>query len=64
MAKVRFLQDFDWRPAPGVILAYRAGCEMTVTRRCAERAVAAGKAVKVRAKRKQEEASDGTGDDI
>lgn len=41
---VRFTADFDWKPKPQVTLAYLAGQERNVTRGCAEKAVAAGKA--------------------
>lgn len=46
MAKVRFVQDFDYRPseAPGAVLAYQAGKTYTVKRECADQAVAAGAA--------------------
>lgn len=47
MARVRFTADFDYRPpdAPRVLIAYKAGMSLTVKRDCAEKAVAAGKAV-------------------
>lgn len=45
---VRFTADFDWKPKPQVTLAFLAGQERNVTRDCAEKAVAAGKAVKFR----------------
>lgn len=44
MARVRFRQDFDYRPTPQVTIAYKEGWEGTVKRECAEQAVAAGKA--------------------
>ncbi|UXT99916.1 hypothetical protein [Agrobacterium tumefaciens] len=44
MARVRFTQDFDYRPAPSVTIAYKAEWEGTVKRECAKAAVAAGKA--------------------
>lgn len=46
MPKLRFIRDFDWRPRAGVIVAYRAGMEMSVTRAAAAKAVAVGAAVK------------------
>ncbi len=42
MARVRFKQDFDYKPTPQSTIAYKAGWEGTVRR--AEEAVAAGKA--------------------
>lgn len=41
-----FTADFDHKPRPGVTIAYRAGQHLLVTTACAERAVAAGKAVR------------------
>ncbi|OKP79645.1 hypothetical protein BTE77_05945 [Ensifer adhaerens] len=55
--RVRFTADFDYRPTPQVTVGYLAGMELTVKRECAERAIAAGKAVKVSANRR--EATDG-----
>ncbi len=49
--RVRFTADFDYRPTPQVTVGYLAGMEMTVKRECAERAIAAGAAVKVSANR-------------
>lgn len=47
---VRFTADFDWKPAPSVTIGYLAGMTQNVTRRCAERAFAKNKAVKIDAK--------------
>lgn len=44
MARVRFKQDYDYKPTPQSTIAYKAGWEGTVRRECAEEAVAAGKA--------------------
>ncbi|MCW8283937.1 hypothetical protein K7A42_23825 [Agrobacterium sp. InxBP2] len=44
MARVRFREDFDYRPTPQVTIAYNGGWEGTVKRECADQAVAAGKA--------------------
>lgn len=44
---VRFTADFDWKPKPQVTLAFLIGQERNVTRDCAEKAVAAGKAVRI-----------------
>jgi len=45
MAKVRFTADFDYRPTRAIVFAYKAGMEMTVKRDCANKAIAAHKAV-------------------
>lgn len=44
MAWVRFHKAHDHAPKRGVIIAYPAGFRGRVTRRCAEEAIAAGKA--------------------
>ena len=46
MAWVKFLSDFDFRPAARrrVLIAYRKGQVENVTRECRDRAVEAGKA--------------------
>lgn len=59
MPRVRFTEDFDWRPRPGVILAFPAGWEGPVTRRCAERATAQRKAERVQRPRKEREEGNG-----
>lgn len=46
MPWVFFHQDMDFKPRAGVTIAYRAGQHLLVTTACAERAVAAGKAVR------------------
>ncbi len=46
MTWVHFTNDFDWKPSQPVTIAYKAGSTKNVTRRCAERAIADGKAVK------------------
>lgn len=46
MPKVRFVRDFDWCPQAGVIVAYLAGMELSVTRAAAAKALATGAAVK------------------
>ncbi len=48
MAWVRFLADFDFKPVATVTLAYRAGQVRSVTRACADQAVARGKAKRMR----------------
>lgn len=47
MARVRFTADFDYKPVRHTTIAYRAGMELTVKRDCADKAVAAGKAIEL-----------------
>lgn len=47
MARVLFTHDFDYKPTRQVTIGYRAGMKKTVKRDCAERAIAAGKAVSI-----------------
>lgn len=42
--RVRFLADFDYKPTRSTTIAYRAGMEAFVRKKCAERAMALGKA--------------------
>ena len=56
MPVVRFTRDFDWKPVPAVTVAYLAGMEQMVTTRCAEKAMAQGKAVKVDRRRRKKAA--------
>jgi len=58
MPRVHFIEDFDFRPKPGVTTAYKAGWTGMVTTPCAEQAVAAKKAKRV-AKKAEAEADDG-----
>jgi len=44
MARVRFTEDFDYKPTPQSTIGYLAGMEETVKRDCADQAIAAGKA--------------------
>lgn len=44
MARIRFLDNFDYKPNSQITIAYLAGMELTVKRECADRAIAAGKA--------------------
>lgn len=60
MPRVRFSEDWEWRPSAGVIVAYRAGSELSVTRACAAAAERAGVAERL-GRRKGE--SDGQGHD-
>ncbi|AOF92022.1 hypothetical protein [Sinorhizobium sp. RAC02] len=45
MSRVRFTEDFDYKPKKSITVAYLAGMEKTVKRECAALAIAAGKAV-------------------
>ncbi|WP_309086461.1 hypothetical protein [Chelativorans sp.] len=54
MARVRFKEDFDYRPNRLTTVAYKAGMELTVRRECADAAVAAGKAIELPPQRKGE----------
>lgn len=47
MPRVKFNEDFDFRPKPGVTIGYLAGMTKMVTTRCAEQAMKAGKAQRV-----------------
>lgn len=58
MPWIRFTADFDWRPIPQKTIAYKAGMHKLVTTRCADAAIAAGKAVK-QAKPKAPKEGDG-----
>lgn len=54
MPHVHFTHDYDHHPRSGVIIAYRAGMTLNVTTACATRAVAAGKAKRVKTPNKDE----------
>lgn len=43
-----FEQDFDFRPKPGVTIAYKAGMTKLVTTTCAKQAEQKGKGARVR----------------
>lgn len=53
MTWVRFYEDFDW-PQPGFTVAYLAGRSYNALHGAAEAAIAAGKAVPLKAPRKGE----------
>lgn len=57
MARVRFIDDFDYKPTPMSTIAYKAGMEMTVKRECADEAIANGKAVEIDPPRKAEKSA-------
>jgi hypothetical protein len=44
MARVRFTQDFDYRPKANVVISYKADNSYTVRREAADQAIAAGAA--------------------
>lgn len=41
---VLFTADYDWKPRPPVTIAFKADSVANVTRACAAKAIAAGKA--------------------
>lgn len=45
MARVTFIRNFDYKPTPRVLYAYRAGESKTVKRECADLAIARGAAI-------------------
>jgi hypothetical protein len=47
MARVRFTDDFDYRPTAMRTIAYKKGMELTVKRECADQAIADGKATEL-----------------
>lgn len=58
MAWVRFTGDYNFRPTYAVTIAYKAGMTQNVTRECATLAIAAGKAVRLYRKNKDDAFSD------
>lgn len=54
MARVRFIDDFDYKPTPMSTIAYKADMDLTVKRECADEAIAKGKAVEIDPPRKAE----------
>lgn len=55
MPWLRFIADLDWKPTPGTTTAYLAGMVQNVTRDCADKAIAAGKGVRLRKASKNSE---------
>jgi len=47
MARVRFTEDYDYKPTAQTTVGYEAGMELTVKQDCADKAVKAGKAVRL-----------------
>ncbi|MBD0416509.1 hypothetical protein [Oryzicola mucosus] len=56
MARVRFTDDFDYRPRFGVTIAYKKGMEETVRRECADEAIAKGVAKEINPPRRERKA--------
>ncbi len=52
MAWVRFREDYNWRASKRGMVQYRAGQSLNVPRRCADEAIAAGKAEVIEAPRR------------
>lgn len=55
---VEFLAEFWWQAKPQSRIRYRAGCIMMVTRACAQAAIAAGTARKVKNPKARDAAND------
>ncbi len=47
MARVRFTDDYSWKPSSQVTQVYTKGQEATVRRECADAAIKAKKAVEI-----------------
>lgn len=45
MARVRFTEDYDYKPTLQSTIGYKGGMELTVKQDCADKAIALGKAV-------------------
>ncbi len=45
--RVRFIEDFYFKPSPQITIAYKAGMERPVAQACAELAIALGRAVMI-----------------
>jgi hypothetical protein len=58
MARVRFTEDFDYKPASQVTVGYLADWSGTVKRDCADKAIAAKKAELLDAKATDDDAAD------
>lgn len=56
MTWVRFKRDFDWKPTSQTTIAYKADTELNVKAACAEAAVSAGAAVRLRKEGRDSEA--------
>ena len=58
MARVRFTEDFDYKPTSQVTVGYLADWSGTVKRDCADKAIAAKKAELLDAKATDNDAAD------
>ncbi|WP_411036157.1 hypothetical protein [Shinella sp. BYT-45] len=58
MARVRFTEDFDYKPTSRITVGYLAGWSGTVKRDCADKAVAANKAMRLNASASKEDTVD------
>ncbi|WP_071201832.1 hypothetical protein [Agrobacterium vitis] len=47
--RVRFLEDYDYKPTRQTTIGYKSGMEMTVKKDCGLKAIEAGKAVEISA---------------
>jgi len=47
MARVRFTEAYDYKPTANSTIAYKKGMELTVKQDCADKAVKAGKALRL-----------------
>lgn len=56
--RVRFTENFDYKPTSQSTIAYKAGMEETVRRECGEQAIAAGKAREVKSTGKPTDGAD------
>jgi len=59
MARVRFTEDFSYKPVRRITIDYKAGQEVSVKRDCADAAIAAGKAIEIKARARSEAEDDG-----
>jgi hypothetical protein len=51
---VRFINPFDWRPRPQVVVSYKPGHEVSVKHDVGEAAIAAGAAIRLKPPRREE----------
>lgn len=59
MARVYFMRNFDYKPTPQRLYAYKAGQEYTVKRECADQAIAGGYGVEEKPPRRRKKADVG-----
>lgn len=58
MPWIMFSEDFDWKPLPQVTIAYKAGWSGLVTTPCANCAISANKAFRLKTPKKGEKDGD------